>query len=70
MAEKKLTLEESFEKLQEIVDEMENPDISLEDAFSRYKEGVGLVKQCNGMIDRVEKEVKAITESGELTDFE
>ena len=71
MAEdKKMTLEESFEKLQGIVDDMERADISLEDAFARYKEGVGLVKSCNEMIDAVEKEVKKISESGEITEFE
>ena len=69
MAEKKLTLEEAFDKLQTIVDDMEQPDISLEDAFARYKDGVALVKECNDMIDKVEKEVKKISDSGELTDF-
>ena len=44
--------------------------ISLEDAFARYKEGVTLVKQCNDMIDAVEKEVKTITETGEINDFQ
>ncbi len=70
MEEKKLTLEESFDRLREIVEDRENPETTLSDAFSRYKEGVGLVKQCNGMIDKVEKEVKAITENGELNDFQ
>ncbi len=70
MAEKKLTLEESVEKLQEIVTGMENPDVSLEDAFEGYRKGILLVKQCNDMIDAVEKEVKKISDTGELTDFE
>lgn len=75
MADKKkapedMNLEESFEKLTQIVDDMEKPDISLEDAFSRYKEGLALVKTCNEMIDAVEKEVKKISDSGEITDFE
>lgn len=75
MADKKktnenLNLEESFEKLTSIVDDMEKPDISLEEAFSRYKEGLALVKSCNEMIDAVEKEVKKISDSGEITEFE
>lgn len=75
MADKKktnenLNLEESFEKLSGIVDDMEKPDISLEEAFSRYKEGLALVRSCNEMIDAVEKEVKKISDSGEITEFE
>ncbi|MBE6015963.1 MAG: exodeoxyribonuclease VII small subunit [Lachnospiraceae bacterium] len=69
MAENKMTIEESFDKLQEIVDTMDDPDISLEDAFAKYKEGVSLVKQCNDMIDKVEKEVKMISENGDTTEF-
>ncbi|MBR5337195.1 MAG: exodeoxyribonuclease VII small subunit [Lachnospiraceae bacterium] len=70
MADKKPTLEDSFERLQDIVDDMENPDIPLEDAFAKYKEGVLLVKQCNDMIDKVEKEVKTITDTGDLNEFQ
>ena len=70
MAEDKMTIEESFEKLNGIVEEMDDPDISLEDAFAKYKEGVALVKNCNDMIDKVEKEVKIISETGQLSPME
>ena len=69
MTEEKMTIEESFDKLQGIVDTLDNPDISLEEAFSKYKEGVTLVKQCNDMIDKVEKEVKVISANGDMSDF-
>lgn len=65
-----MTLEESFEKLQEIVDTMEDGELSLSDSFAKYKEGVTLVNQCNEMIDKVEKEVKLINAQGELTEFD
>lgn len=64
-----ISIEEAFEQIEEKVSALENPDISLEDAFLRYKEGMELLKLCNASIDAVEKKVKAINEEGELYDF-
>ncbi len=64
-----LTLEESFEKLDEILNELEAPDISLEDSFRVYKEGMELLKNCNETIDKVEKKVLKLNESGELEEL-
>lgn len=57
MAEKDLTLEESFQKLEEIVSKMEQEDISLEDSFALYNEGMKVLKKCNDSIDTVEKKL-------------
>ncbi len=63
---KQLSLEEQFEKLDEIVADLESPDISLEDSFKKYEEGMKLLKECNAVIDRVEKKVLQIREDGSL----
>lgn len=66
---KEIKLEESFEKLDEMLQELESPDISLEDSFQVYQEGMKLLKQCNEIIDKVEKNVLKLNESGELEEF-
>lgn len=66
--EKKMTLEEAFGKLEEVVQKLEQPETTLEESFAAYKEGVSLVNLCNGMIDKVEKEVKILSE-GETDEF-
>ncbi len=63
---KQLSLEEQFEKLDGIVSDLESPDISLEDSFKKYEEGMKLLKECNAVIDRVEKKVLQIREDGSL----
>lgn len=68
-AKKEVNLEESFEKLDEMLNELESPDISLEESFQVYQEGMKLLKQCNEMIDRVEKSVLKLNENGELNEF-
>lgn len=65
-----MSLEEKFVKLEEAVRKLEDEDISLEESFQVYKEGMELLKQCNADIDRVEKQVLTISEEGELTPFE
>ena len=42
---KEISLEESFEKLDEMLNELESPDISLEESFRVYQEGMKLLRQ-------------------------
>ena len=56
------SLEESFVRLDEILEKMEAEEVSLEDSFQLYQEGMKLVKQCNQSIDKVEKELIVISE--------
>ncbi len=67
--EKEIKLEEAFAKLDEILDELESSDISLEESFQVYEEGMKLIRQCNETIDRVEKSVLKLNENGELEEF-
>ena len=60
-----LSLEEHFEKLEAIIEQLGAEDISLEDAFSAYSKGMGILKVCNEQIDKVEKEVMILSEEYE-----
>lgn len=62
--ERSLTLEESFEQLEKIIGQMENGNISLNDSFKLYNEGINLIKDCNCMLDKVEKEIVIINGEG------
>ncbi|MCI8527647.1 MAG: exodeoxyribonuclease VII small subunit [Lachnospiraceae bacterium] len=63
-------LEENFARLEALIGKMEQEDISLEEAFLTYSEGMAVLKQCNGQIDRVEKQVLKLSEEGRLEEFE
>ncbi len=63
------TLEENFSRLEETIARLEKEDISLEDAFNAYSEGMQLLKKCNAQIDRVEKKVLKIAEDGGLEEL-
>lgn len=71
MAEnKEITIEEGFARLAEIKKAMESIDVSLEDSFKLYQEGIELIKLCNDKIDKTEKQIQKIAEDGSLVDFE
>ncbi|HBI63071.1 MAG TPA: exodeoxyribonuclease VII small subunit [Lachnospiraceae bacterium] len=57
---KKLTLEESFDALDGIIDELQGGELTLEESFKKYEEGMKLIKNCNDSIDKVEKKLLVI----------
>lgn len=67
---KKLSLEENFDQLEHLIGILSDADVSLEDAFRAYSEGVALLKTCNDQIDRVEKKVLALSANGELEELD
>lgn len=62
-------LEEAFVQLEETVAALEQEDISLEESFRIYKEGMELLKKCNQAIDQVEKKVLILNADGESHEF-
>ena len=67
MADKKdMTLEEMLGALEECVEKMEQGELTLEQSFEAFKEGMELVKSCNESIDRVEKEVVKLMDDGSI----
>lgn len=68
--EKEYGLEENFERLDEVLETLEQEDISLEDAFKAYSLGMEILKQCNDQIDKVEKQVQILGASGEPEEWD
>ena len=57
MAAKKMSLEECFEGLDDIIVDLQSGELSLEDSFKKYEEGIKLIKKCTETIDKVEKKL-------------
>ena len=58
-----------MKSLDAIVTQLESREISLEDSFKVYQEGMELLKYCNSKIDKVEKKMLQMDENGELSEF-
>ncbi|PLR76448.1 exodeoxyribonuclease VII small subunit [Bacillus sp. V3-13] len=69
-SEKQLTFEEAMEKLEVIVDRLEEGDVPLEEAISIYKEGMELSKLCHDKLKSVEEQLtQVLTEEGKTEPF-
>lgn len=64
------TIEESFEALEEIITKLESSDISLDESFSLYKNGMEELKLANEKIEKTRKAVMAISKDGGFEVFE
>lgn len=64
-----MKLEDAFELVQKTVEQLEDSDITLEDSFKLYEQGMQILKYCNECIDQVEKKVLMIQENGGLDEF-
>ena len=65
----KPTLEEAFTRIEAILTQMEQPEISLEESFRLYHQGMDMLKACNSKIDKVEKKMLLLDEEGEEHEF-
>ncbi|MEG1256349.1 exodeoxyribonuclease VII small subunit [Clostridium sp.] len=65
MAKKKETYESKVIKLEEILLEMENREVSLDDAISKYEEGMRLYSELYKALQQAEGKIKLLTEQGE-----
>lgn len=62
MAKAEKNLESSFEELNQIIGRLEQEDLSLDDSFALYNDGMKLLKKCNDSIDKVEKKLTVLSE--------
>ena len=76
MAKKKETaeqeqfrLEEAFDRIEALLEKLQDKDVTLEESFGLYQEGMGLLKLCSENIDHVEKQMLQIDEEGQIHEF-
>ena len=59
-------LEDTFNKLEAVLNEMEQGELTLDESFKKYKEGMEFLNKCNTMLDKVEKQIMVV--NGEETE--
>ena len=52
-----MTLEETFEKIDEVMEKLSDDELPLEESFVVYKEGMELLDRCQKIIDDVDRKV-------------
>ena len=62
-------LEEAFDRIEALLEKLQDKDVTLEESFGLYQEGMGLLKLCNENIEHVEKQMLQIDEEGQTHEF-
>ncbi len=65
----KLTLEEAFDLVDKTLEDL-SADVPLEKSFDLYKEGMELLKYCDGKLKGVEGQIMIMNEEGEIDEFQ
>ena len=61
---KEITLEERMQQTEEILRKMETMELTLQESFRLYREGMEQLQKCSEIIDSVEKQLQIIEEGG------
>ncbi len=60
--DQELPFERAVERLEEIVDQLEQGDLELEAALGVFEEGVQLTKRCASQLDSAERRIEVLME--------
>lgn len=65
MSDDSRRFEGAMKRLEEIVEELEKGEFSLQESLERFEEGLKLGKMCRSMLDEAETKIKKLVEDEE-----
>lgn len=66
---KKPDFETALKELENLLENMESGELSLEESLNAFEQGVKLTAQCQKALSEAEQKVKILTENNTETDF-
>ena len=67
MSKKDINFEDAISKLNDIAEELESGNLSLDESMAKFEEGMKLSKSCKEMLDTAEKKITMlITDDGKI----
>ncbi len=63
-----LSFEEAIEQLEKVVNELEAPNLTLDESVKKFEKGMELSKHCNELLEKAEKNITILIEksNGEM----
>jgi exodeoxyribonuclease VII small subunit len=62
--------ETNLQMLEDLVQKLEEGDLSLEESLKAFEGGMGLVKACEKRLSEAQKKVEILMKDGKTKDFE
>lgn len=68
-SEKEPSFEEAFRRLEEIVEQLEKGELSLDDSIRLFEEGIKLARLCTRRLEEAERQIEVLLqdENGKLS---
>lgn len=66
---KETGLETRFVRIEEILKQMEDENVTLDESFELYKKGLNEISAANQSLEKIEKEMLVLREDGKLEEF-
>lgn len=63
--EREQKFEAALEELEQVVEQLESGELSLEESLAAFEKGVGLVRLCNQKLNDVEKKIEILVRDRE-----
>lgn len=57
---KKPDFETSLKELEEIVEQLETNNLTLDETLAKYESGIKIYKQCNQILEKAEKKISIL----------
>lgn len=62
MDNKTLSFDQAMQRLQQVVNQLDSADLSLEESLTLFEEGLKLSSQCNLQLKEFEEKIDSITD--------
>ena len=62
---KEVSFEDNITKLEKIVDELENGDLSLDASVKKFEEGMKISKECNDILEKAERKITMLIKNND-----
>lgn len=64
MENKEVNFEESMKELEQIAKDLENNELDLDTAVSKFEQGMKISKQCSDILENAEKRISILIKDG------
>ena len=68
--DQQLTFEAAMAELEQLVEKMEDGDLTLDQSLQAFERGVALTRLCQTELENAELKVQQLNDDGELADLE
>lgn len=59
------TFEKDLKAMQDLLDDIESKDLSLDEVIQKYKQGIELSKKCQKALEEAEQKIKEVSDISE-----